>query len=87
MADTTRGYKIDNRELIAESAGLRVQILTVGAGQCVPWHHHTDITDTLLLPRWPDGGGDPESGRRASPGSRRSLRRAAEDAAPRFRQE
>lgn len=48
MADTTRGYKIDNRELIAESAGLRVQILTVGAGQCVPWHHHTDITDTFF---------------------------------------
>ena len=48
MADTTRGYKIDNRELIAESAGLRVQILTVGPGQCVPWHHHTNITDTFF---------------------------------------
>lgn len=48
MADTTRGYKIDNRELVAESAGLRVQILTVGPGQCVPWHHHSTITDTFF---------------------------------------
>lgn len=48
MADTTRGYKIDHREVIAESEGLRVQILTVGAGQCVPWHHHTNITDTFF---------------------------------------
>lgn len=43
-----RGYAIENRELIAESAGLRVQVLTVGPGQCVPWHHHTRITDTFF---------------------------------------
>lgn len=42
------GYVIENRELIAESAGLRVQILTIGQGQCVPWHHHTRITDTFF---------------------------------------
>ena len=42
------GYAIENRELIAETAGLRVQILTIGPGQCVPWHHHTRITDTFF---------------------------------------
>lgn len=45
-----RSYTIENRALIAESAGLRVQTLTIGPGQSVPWHHHTRITDTLLLP-------------------------------------
>jgi mannose-6-phosphate isomerase-like protein (cupin superfamily) len=43
-----RGYTIENRELIAESAGLRVQTLTIGPGQCVPWHHHTRIADTFF---------------------------------------
>lgn len=51
MTDRThagRGYTIKNRELIAESSGLRVQILTIGPGQCVPWHHHSRITDTFF---------------------------------------
>ena len=29
---------------IAESKGLRVQVLTIGPGQWVPWHRHTEIT-------------------------------------------
>ena len=41
-------YEIEGRELIAETEGLRVQELTVGPGGCVPWHHHTVITDTFF---------------------------------------
>jgi len=41
-------YEIEGREMIAEAPGLRVQVLTVGAGQCVPWHHHTEIRDTFF---------------------------------------
>jgi len=41
-------YEIEGRELIAQAPGLRVQVLTVGRGQCVPWHHHTEITDTFF---------------------------------------
>ena len=40
-------YTIEGRELIAETAGLRVQILTLGDGEDVPWHYHTEITDTF----------------------------------------
>ncbi|MCP3920080.1 MAG: cupin domain-containing protein [bacterium] len=25
-----------------------MQVLTLGRGQCVPWHHHTVITDTFF---------------------------------------
>ncbi|MEM9682792.1 MAG: cupin domain-containing protein [Pseudomonadota bacterium] len=46
--DRTRGYEIKRRDLVAESTGLRVQILTIGAGQCVPWHRHSLITDTFV---------------------------------------
>ena len=40
-------YTIEGRELIAEAPGLRVQILTLGKGEDVPWHYHTEITDTF----------------------------------------
>lgn len=48
MDDGARRYEIENRELVAESDGLRVQILTIGPGQCVPWHFHSRITDTFF---------------------------------------
>ena len=59
----TEAYEIKGRELIAESDELRVQVLTVGSGQHIPWHHHTIITDTffclegpmLVATRDPDG--------------------------------
>ncbi len=41
-------YQIEDRRLIAETAELRVQILTLGPGEEVPWHHHTAVTDTFV---------------------------------------
>jgi hypothetical protein len=41
MQTRSRGdYTIANRELVAEGADLRVQVLSLAAGQCVPWHYH-----------------------------------------------
>lgn len=40
-------YAIEGRQLIAEAPGLRVQILTLGNGEDVPWHYHTEVTDTF----------------------------------------
>jgi quercetin dioxygenase-like cupin family protein len=42
------GYKIEGREIIAKVKNLRVSILTVGSGQSVPWHHHSEVTDTIF---------------------------------------
>lgn len=41
-------YKIEAREVIAEVEGLRTSILTIASGQCVPWHHHSTVTDTFF---------------------------------------
>ena len=41
-------YKIEAREVIAEVDQLRTSILTIGPGQCVPWHHHSEVTDTFF---------------------------------------
>jgi quercetin dioxygenase-like cupin family protein len=41
-------YTIAGRELVAEGADLRVQVLTLEAGQCVPWHYHSEISDSFV---------------------------------------
>jgi quercetin dioxygenase-like cupin family protein len=41
-------YEIQDRELVAEGADLRVQVLTLAPGQCVPWHYHSEITDSFV---------------------------------------
>ncbi len=40
-------YTIEDRQLIAETPDLRVQILTLANDQEIPWHHHTAVTDTF----------------------------------------
>ena len=46
-------YKIEKRETVAEVTGLRVRMLTLAAGQCVPWHYHSTITDTFFCMEGP----------------------------------
>ena len=41
-------YQIAGRELVSEADGLRVQILTLGPGEKVPWHCHSVVTDIFV---------------------------------------
>ncbi len=41
-------YQIAGRELVSEADGLRVQILTLGPGEKVPWHCHSVVTDIFI---------------------------------------
>jgi len=41
-------YEVAHREIVAEGADLRVQVLTLSGGQCVPWHYHSAITDSFV---------------------------------------
>lgn len=45
---TRAAYDIEGREMVAEGADLRVQVLTLAAGQSVPWHYHSEITDSFV---------------------------------------
>ena len=47
MADA-QPYELEHRETVAETPDLRVTILTLAAGQCVPWHYHSEVTDTFF---------------------------------------
>ena len=46
-------YKIKRREIVAETEGLRVSVLTLDRGEKVPWHHHSAITDTFICMQGP----------------------------------
>ena len=49
MRDRSRGnYELAGREIVAEGADLRVSVLTLAAGQCVPWHYHSEISDSFV---------------------------------------
>ena len=48
MAHASEWYTIEDRQLIAETPNLRVQILTLIKGQKIPWHHHSEIADTII---------------------------------------
>jgi quercetin dioxygenase-like cupin family protein len=49
MQRRNRGdYTIADRELVAEGADLCVQVLSLAAGQCVPWHYHSEISDSFV---------------------------------------
>jgi quercetin dioxygenase-like cupin family protein len=41
-------YELAGREIVAEGADLRAQVLTLAAGQSVPWHYHSAITDSFV---------------------------------------
>ena len=41
-------YEVAGREIVAEGTDLRVQVLTLAHGQCVPWHYHSAITDSFV---------------------------------------
>jgi quercetin dioxygenase-like cupin family protein len=46
-----RPYKaaeIAGRESVMEGADMRISALTLDAGQCIPWHFHTEITDSFV---------------------------------------
>ena len=46
-------YSIKRRETLAEAPGLRVRLLTLLEDQNVPWHYHSQITDTFFCRRGP----------------------------------
>jgi len=46
-------YPTEERFTRAEAPGLRVRQLSLAAGQCVPWHFHNEITDTLVCMKGP----------------------------------
>jgi quercetin dioxygenase-like cupin family protein len=41
-------YPVEKREVIAQVPNLRMVVLTLGPGQEVPWHFHSNVTDTFF---------------------------------------
>jgi quercetin dioxygenase-like cupin family protein len=49
VKERTRGkFAVSGREIIAEGTDVRVSILTLAAGESIPWHYHSEITDHMV---------------------------------------
>ena len=53
MSNVEGDYPTAKRLTIAEAPNLRVRLLALGQGQCVPWHYHSNITDTFFCMEGP----------------------------------
>ena len=40
--------QITNRETIMEGTDMRVRVLTLAELECIPWHYHSEITDSFV---------------------------------------
>jgi len=43
-----RPYKVEAIEVLADTPDLRMSIFTVGAGEGIPWHWHTNVSDRFF---------------------------------------
>lgn len=41
-------YVIEKREILAQVPDLRMVVMTLAAGQEVPWHFHSNVSDTFF---------------------------------------
>jgi quercetin dioxygenase-like cupin family protein len=50
MEMRTQGTRepIAGYEVVMEGADMRAVVLTLDAGQCVPWHFHSEVTDRFF---------------------------------------
>lgn len=47
-ASDTTTYEVERLETVAETDALRVRTYTLAEGQEVPWHYHSQVTDTFF---------------------------------------
>jgi len=75
---------IAGRETVMEGADMRALVLTLAAGQNIPWHYHSSITDAFVCLT---GKLVVETRAPCAPCAepRRTLRRGADDGALRAR--
>jgi quercetin dioxygenase-like cupin family protein len=41
-------YSVDDHEVVAATPELRMVVLTLGSGQEVPWHWHSNVIDHVI---------------------------------------
>jgi quercetin dioxygenase-like cupin family protein len=49
VKDASHPYEVERRARHAERPGFRIAELQISATQKVPWHYHTNVTDTFYV--------------------------------------
>lgn len=87
---TTAKYRVAERTMIVETPELRVQDFKLAAGDEIPWHHHTVISDTFYCLEGPmvvntkadDGGHTLQAGEKLTISPHIAHRVAGQDDGP-----
>ena len=45
---TQRTLEVSGFDVVMEGADMRALVLTLAAGECVPWHYHSNISDRFF---------------------------------------
>jgi len=83
-------YEIAGHEILAETPELRMVVLTLAAGQEVPWHWHSNVIDNVIClegpmvveTRAPRERFDLEAGERCAVPAKRAHRASGKDGGP-----
>ncbi|HEX7967769.1 MAG TPA: cupin domain-containing protein [Stellaceae bacterium] len=46
--EASRPYIVEDHEIVAATPELRMVVLTLAAGQEVPWHWHSNVADNVI---------------------------------------
>ncbi|MCH9673355.1 MAG: cupin domain-containing protein [Gammaproteobacteria bacterium] len=49
LKDASHLYEVENRARYADRPGFRISELTISPTQQVPWHFHSNVTDTFYV--------------------------------------
>jgi quercetin dioxygenase-like cupin family protein len=87
---TELSYAVEDREIVAATPDLRMVVLTLGRGQEVPWHWHSQVTDHVIClegpmvveTRAPRESFELEAGERCTVPARRAHRVSGKDGGP-----
>jgi mannose-6-phosphate isomerase-like protein (cupin superfamily) len=49
MSQQTPSYTVQNVEMVAEGRDMQARLFTLGAGEAIPWHFHSEVTDWYFV--------------------------------------
>lgn len=90
MTEAEPRYAVEDREIVAATPDLRMVVLTLGRGQEVPWHWHSQVIDHVIClegpmvveTRAPRESFELEAGGRCTVPARRAHRVSGKDGGP-----
>jgi quercetin dioxygenase-like cupin family protein len=49
MSQQAPGYSVQSIEVVAEGRDMQARLFTLAAGEVIPWHFHSEVTDWYFV--------------------------------------